>query len=446
MNPRDIHNLVSKLYPFGYSVVSAENDRAIPVFLEELDFDIVEIPSGHEHNGWMVPLDWRVIRAQIYRGDKPILDGMSSPLAVGALSPPFSGTVSLSELKKHIYYSDERPDAIPYHWTNLYRPAERDWAFCVKKSFYDSLSEGEYRVEIETSEKPGSMKILDFTLPGKSSKTILLNGHNCHPWQANDDLSGCAIGIAVMQALQKREYRKYSYRLVIAPELIGTVHWLAGLNSAQGSFIGAIMLKSLGNEGPLKLQHSFSGVSQLDKAASCVLRHRDPNYVSGPFRTIYGNDETVFDSPGYEIPTISLTRFPFDEYHTDADTPSRLSVHSLDESYDVVLDIINAMEGNETLKFAKQGLVALSHPRYGLYRAAPAPGLDKKKYLEVSRRWNLLMNCLPRELDGSNSTIDLALKYDLPVSEITEYLNEWAIKQLANVVSEDAYVNSSNSE
>lgn len=437
MKKRNILNIVRKLYPQAYSVVSSENDRAISIFLEELDFDIVKIPSGYEHNGWIVPPDWRTIRANLFKDEKLIFDAMSTPLGVGVLSPSYKGKIPLAELKKHLYYSDDCPDAIPYHWTNLYRPAERDWAFCVKKAFFDSLAEGEYRVELETLEQPGTMKVLDFTLPGRSSDTILLNGHNCHPWQANDDLSGCAVGIAVMQALQAREYRKYTYRLVIAPELIGTVHWLAGLGQTNRRFTGAIMLKSVGNSRPLKLQHSFEGVSQLDKAASSVLRQRDPNYISGAFRTIYGNDETVFDSPGYKIPTISLTRFPFVEYHTDADTPERLSSASLGETYDVVLEIIDALEDNETLRFSERGLVALSHPRYRLYRAAPAPGLDKGEYLEVSRRWNLLMNCLPRELNGSNSAIDLAYKYELPVNEVCAYLNEWMEKRLAFPVSGD---------
>jgi aminopeptidase-like protein len=431
---RNILDIVRNLYPYAYSVVSSENDLAISKFLQELDFEIVEIRSGCELNGWIVPPEWISIRANLFKDEKLILDAMSSPLGVGVLSPSYAGKMLLPELRKHLFYSDDNPDAIPYHWMNLYRPAEKDWAFCVKKSFFDSLTEGEYRVELETLEQPGTMKVLDFTLPGMSSDTILLNGHNCHPWQANDDLSGCAVGIALMQALQMRENRKFTYRLVIAPELIGTVHWLAGLKQIDSRFIGAIMLKSVGNSSPLKLQHSFEGISQLDKAAISVLHRRNPSYVSGAFRTIYGNDETVFDSPGYEIPTISLTRFPFSQYHTDADTPDSLSIDSLDETYDVVLEIIDAIEGNEVLKFSGRGLVALSHPRYDLYRAAPAPGLDKGKYLEGSRRWNLLMNCLPRELDGQNSVIDIAYKYKLPVSEVCAYLKQWVEKGLARSI------------
>ena len=432
MNTLSILDIVKKLYPYAYSVVSSENDRAISAFLSELPFDVIEFSSGSEHNGWLIPNDWHVVKANIYKKDELILDAKSSPLGIGILSPSFNGVLSLAQLKKHLYFSSDCPKAIPYHWKNLYRPAEPEWAFCVDKTFYDSLEDGEYHVELETKETPSTLKVFDFVLPGENKETILLNGHNCHPWQANDDISGCAVGIAIMQILQRRKKRKHTYRLVIAPELIGTVHWLASLDQSIASdIIGAVMLKSVGNERQLKLQYSYLGDSQLDKASNNILRRRDPDLVSGAFRTVYGNDETVFDSPGFEIPSISLTRFPFKEYHTDADTPEILSEEALVETRDIVLEIIEALEENETLSFKEKGLVSLSHPRYDLYRAAPAPGMDREEYLEISSRWNLLMNCLPRELDGQTTSIDLADKYNLPVDEVCEYLKQWRDKGLA---------------
>ncbi|MBB4842416.1 aminopeptidase-like protein [Paucibacter oligotrophus] len=430
---RTITDIVRALYPYAYSVVSNDSDRAVAAYKEELPFSVFEVPSGTELNGWLVPNNWRVVRARILHDDRLIHDGALSPLGIGVLSPSFQGRLNRAALREHLYFSEDCPTAIPYHWVNLYRPAQKTWAFCVTKDFYDQLPEGEFEVDLVTEEFPGTMKVLDFLLPGESKETILLNGHNCHPWQANDDLSGCAVAIHVLQELQKWPSRKFSYRVVIAPELIGTVHWLDQLDMQAQPITGAIMLKSVGNERPLKLQHSFNGNTQLDKAALSVLTGHLGSFESGPFRTIYGNDETVFDSPGFEIPSISLTRFPFTEYHTDADTPELLSEAALQQTGRVVLDIIRALENNLTLRFAARGLVALSHARYQLYRAAPAPGLDREAYLESSRKWNLLMNCLPRELDGRHSAIDLAHKYGLPVLEVCEYLAQWEAKQLAIV-------------
>lgn len=428
---RTITDIVRTLFPYAYSVVSSDSDRAIEAYKNELPFSVLEVPSGTELNGWLVPNNWRVVRAHILYEGRLIHDGAASPLGVGVLSPSFRGRLSRAALCEHLFFSEDCPTALPYHWVNLYRPAQKTWAFCVTKDFYDNLPEGEFEVDLVTEEFPGTMKVLDFLLPGESNETILLNGHNCHPWQANDDLSGCAVAIHVLQELRKWPRRKYSYRVVIGPELIGTVHWLDHYDMRAQPITGAIMLKSVGNQHPLKLQHSFDGQTQLDKAALSVLTSHLGSFESGPFRTIYGNDETVFDSPGFEIPSISLTRFPFAEYHTDADTPELLSERALQQTSQIVLDIIRALENNLILRFTARGLVALSHPRYQLYRAAPAPGLDREAYLDISRKWNLLMNCLPRELNGRHSAIDLAHKYDLPVLEVCEYLEQWEVKQLA---------------
>lgn len=435
MTDDNLMALIDKLYPYAYSVVSPENDRAISVFCSELPFKVHEFSSGSEVNGWVVPNEWVPVRANIFKDGKSILNALDSPLGVGVLSPSFKGSLTHIELKKHLFYSDIVPLAIPYHWSNLYRPAQKSWAICVKKSFYDDLRDGEYDVDLKVVERASTMKVLDFCLPGASEETILINAHNCHPWQANDDISGCAIGIAVMKMLEKESYRKYTYRLIIAPELIGTAHWLSNIGGSAKKIIGAVMLKSLGNNSQLKLQHSFDGFSQLDKVASNIIGMRNKDFISGPFRSIYGNDETVFDSPGYEIPSISLTRYPFLEYHTDADTPSVLSSSALIESVEILREIITGLEKSETLKFKEKGLVALSHPKYDLYCPAPAPGLDKEACSELAGRWNYFMNCLPRELTGENSAIDLAYKYELPIDQVCEYLRKWKAKGLAGAIN-----------
>lgn len=423
--------LVERLYPFTYSVVGPGNDAAIPAFLAELPFRICEYPSGADCNGWIVPPAVIPIKATLMRGRALVYDGLGSPLGVPALCPSVRMDLTLDELAPHLFSSEENPDAIPYHWTNLYRPGEKIWGFCLPKTLRDSLAPGRYSIEIETETKPGTMKVFDYILPGESSKTILLNAHNCHPFQANDDISGCAIGIAVMQRLRTISKRRFSYRLVIAPELIGTAHWLEGLGREAESLSATIMLKSLGNAAPLKLQNSFSGSAAIDRAAHHAMRHRFSDYLSGPFRTVYGNDETVFEAPGYEIPSISLTRFPFSSYHTDADRPETLSTAALQESLDVVLDIVEAMESDLVFKGTAHGLVSLSNPRYDLYRAAPAPGIDCESYPEINARWNLLMNCLPRLLDGRTGLLEIADRHRLPVREVREYVERWAEKGLA---------------
>jgi aminopeptidase-like protein len=231
--------------------------------------------------------------------------------------------------------------------------------------------------------------------------------------------------------LAKRPSRRFSYRLVIAPELIGTVFWLDKLGETARQLRYTIMLKSVGNSRPLKLQESYTGDARIDHAAHYVFRSRFRQYDSGRFRTIYGNDETVFEAPGYEIPSISLTRFPFFGYHTDLDTPESLDEGALQDAIDTTLAIIDVMEKDISPRFLLKGLVSLSSPRYDLYRAAPAPGVDKEDYSAVNARWNLLMNCLPRELDGKTPLLDIAKRYELPLDEVYDYVTRWIEKSLA---------------
>lgn len=429
-----IKELVAKLYPYAYSVTGEGNDLAVPAYLSELPFVVHEFESGRELNGWAVAPAWRVHKALIKRSGQIVYDGSASPLGVITLSQSFVGRVDLDTLKQHLYFSDDCPEAIVYHWTALYRPQERSWGFCVPRTLWETLQQGFYDVELLTEEAPGTMKVLDYLLPGESSETVLLNAHNCHPFQANDDISGCAVGIRVMQALARQPSRRYSYRLVIAPELIGTAFWLESLGDAAADLRYAIMLKSVGNCAALKLQESYTGMSAIDTAAHRVFTAQYGSYVSGAFRTIYGNDETVFEAPGYEIPSISLTRYPFVGYHTSQDTPDSLDEDALGDTLHTVMSILETMEKNVTLKFVVKGLVALSHPRYDLYRAAPAPGIDRKEYVASNARWNLLMNCLPRELDGTRPLMEISEKYDLPLDELHGYVMRWVEKGLVSSV------------
>ncbi len=435
-----IQDLVARLFPFAYSVTGQGNDDAIAVFQDELPFVVNEYSSGADLNGWVVAPAWSVQKAEIRKSGQLVYDGTASPLGVITLSESFTGSVTLSELKAHLFYSDEAPDAIVYHWTALYRPQEKDWGFCVPKRLYDSLSDGDYDIDLQTTETPGTMKVLDYHLPGDSDQTILFNAHNCHPFQANDDISGAAVGIDIMKRLAAFPIRRYSYRLVIAPELIGTAFWLDGLDKTDAANLSyTVMLKSVGNDAPLKLQESFTGQSLIDRAAHQVFGERFGSYESGPFRTIYGNDETVFEAPGYEIPSVSLTRVPFFGYHTDLDTPDRLSEARLGETVDLVVDICKVLEAqpkNIRLMRKFSGLICLSHPRYDLYLKAPAPGIDHGEYTDKMANWNRLMNTFPRYLDGKTELAEIAARYDIDFNELYDYAMRWVEKGLAEVVGE----------
>jgi aminopeptidase-like protein len=430
----NIIDLVKRLFPYGYSVVGSENDKAIQAFQNELPFRIYKYRSGMELNGWIIPNGFKVIKAMIRKDNIMIYDATDSPLGVPVLSDSYTGSMTLDELKPHLF-SAEKDGAIPYHWSNLYRTNQKEWGFCIPRVIKDKLTPGVYDINLETVEYISEMKVMVYSLPGKTEKTIILNAHNCHPFQANDDISGVAVGIEVMRLLRTIPDRRYTYKLMVAPELFGPMFWLDELDKSESSkIIGGIMLKSLGNDNNLKLQEGFTGKSPLDNMAHYVFKENYNDYESGLFRTIYGNDETVFESPPYLIPSISITRWPFPEYHTDYDTPEKLSENCLQESIDVVFQICKGLECNRIYKVNFSGLVCLS--KYNLYKSVPVVGNSGVDYSSLPGRWNQLMNGLPSCLDGKTDLLSISQKYNLPLHEVAEYLKEWELNLLVKDVSD----------
>ena len=426
-----IHNIIKKLYPFDYSIVGKGNDLAIKKFKKFLPFKIHNFKSGQEYNGWKIPNEWILNRGIIKDENKKIIfDAKNKKFGVPAYSVSFRGKVDGVDLKSKIYFSKTLKKATPYNWSGLYRFEKNFWGFCMNKEEYLKIKNKKYFVEISTKTKKSNMRVLEYTLPGSSNDTIIINAHNCHPYQANDDISGCAVGIKLFQELKKIKKRKFTYTLLIAPELVGPVFWLKKNKNKINNFKYAVLLKSVGNKNTIKLQHSSTGNSEIDNLAIKYLKNSKVKFNSGEFRSIYGNDEIIFDSPGYNIRTISLTRYPFKEYHTDFDTPERISNKHLNGSYNLLKNIIFDFEKHTRFKNLVKGTVALSNPKYNLYLKAYSPGIDKIKYTNNMRDWNLLMNNLTNYIDKNISLEQIARMHKLNLKLLFKYVQKWEEKKL----------------
>ena len=424
-------DLVQTLYPFEYSIVGNGNDDAASVLKAMLDFQVLEWPSGSEINGWLVPPAMTVECAEIWRDGDLVYDAKVSPLGVPAQSDSFSGEMCLEDLLPHLFSNPEMPDAIPAHWSRLYRPDEPLWGICMTDHLRQTLPRGTYNVKLVTHRYPGTMKVFLFEPPGQSKERWLFNAHNCHPYQANDDMSGVAVGIELMRQLSTMPNRHYTYQLLVAPELLGPIFWLDSLSSEDlGLLRGTVMLKSVGNERSLRFQRSFDEASLICRAGDRAFKERYGTYDAGPFRGVYGNDETVFEAPPFQVPSITLTRWPFDEYHTDLDTPDRVSEDRLQDCLETALAICRILEMDRTYVPKFRGLVSLS--RHGLYRPATlnASGVD---FGSVEMRWFRLMNTLPSLLGAGLDLLAVAEDFNLPIEEIHDYLMRWVEEGLVKV-------------
>jgi len=221
--------ILKRISGLSVAPVSDSADKQNEILLGELPFKVIKFKSGLEHNGWTVPYKWEVKKALIKKDGKIIYDGTKHPLCVIGSSESFKGKIDLVELKKHLFFKKDAPKNIVYHCDLYYKPFLKNWGFSVPYELYESLSGGEYEIDLETVHEKGEMKVLEYIHKGRKKDTIVFNAHNCHAAQLNDGPSGYVVFIEAMKRLLKMGKTKFSYRLIIAPEHIGTIFYTANL-------------------------------------------------------------------------------------------------------------------------------------------------------------------------------------------------------------------------
>ena len=422
--------ILTDLTPLDRAVCSRGYDRTVEYLCEELPFRMISIPSSFQHNGWVIPPSWDVEEARIVKDGHTVYNGANHPLGVIALSSSFSGKVSLEVLKSHLHYDHRDPDSIPFHYRQQFRSWSRDWGFCLPKRIFDQLVPGEYEVIIRTAETPGAMKILECKHQGALDSTIVLGGNLDHAGVANDGLAGCVVGMEVLRRLQGRR-TKFSYKLVLSPGIIGSELYLAGLTQVERSqLLEGIFLEMLGSATPLAVQDSRRDMVSTLHALRGSLDALGLPYRTGPFESIIVNDEYVWEN--YGIPMLSLSRFPYPEYHSSRDNVEIIREESLNDAVEALIGTVERLEASPIVLKKFVGNICLSNPQYDLYvdygQIALGDSLSEQR-----RRLRHLMDFIPA-LDRPVSVKALADHIGLEEGEALEYLGRWAEKGLIDLV------------
>jgi aminopeptidase-like protein len=304
--------------------------------------------------------------------------------------------MSLAELKPHLFTIPEQPDAIPYR-TSYYSEM---WGFCLSHQQLLALPDGEYEVCIDSALTAGRLTYAECCLPGESPDEVIVSTHVCHPSLACDNLSGIAVATFLARHLLAGP-RRYSYRFLFTPGMIGSLTWLA-LNEAHLFRIRhGLILTNLGDSGPLTYKKSRRGDTEIDQAVVNVLRHSGRKYDVREFEP-WGYDERQFCSPGINLPVGRLSRTPhgeFPEYHTSKDDLSFLQAASLGEALTSCVAIVRALEGNRVyVNQSPKGEPQLG--RRGLYRAVG--GSMEARAREIALLWLLNLS------DGRHSVLDIS--------------------------------------
>ncbi len=319
----DVLAVLERTYLLDRHAATADSWKALEILGEYLDLEIHSFPSGTECFTWRVPPGWAVDRAEIRLGDRVLLRHADHPLTVQPYSDSFSGRVGRDELLKHLVWSEARPDAYAYRAQLAYQTdLRRDWQMSLPWAVVRDLPEGDYEIDLRTRFFDGAMPVGEAVLEGDSPHSILIVAHICHPGIADDGLSGAVTGIRLMRWLSALPRRRYTYRLLLPVETIGSIAWLWKRSDLLPHLAAGMVLESLGNAAPFAWKRSYPGDTPIDRIARHVAR-RFGDIEERDFRDKVGNDELVFGDPDFAVPMVGLQRWPYPDTTPATTLPPR---------------------------------------------------------------------------------------------------------------------------
>jgi aminopeptidase-like protein len=402
-----MYQLMKEIYPICRSITGDGFRQTMKILQKHIPLTIHEVPSGKKVFDWTIPKEWNIRDAYVKNSNGvKVIDFKRSNLHVLQYSVPVKMTLSLEELKKHLYTNIDHPEWIPYR-TSYYK---EQWGFCLSQSTLESLKDGTYEVMIDSSLEQGGLTYGEYYIQGKSKEEILLSCHSCHPSLCNDNLSGIVLSVFLAKILSQTSLR-YSYRFLFIPGAIGSITWLS-LNEKKVSKIKhGLVIACVGDPGGFHYKKSRNGNAEIDQAVIHELKHSGQEFHIREFSP-YGYDERQYSSPGFNLPVGSLSRTPhgqFPQYHTSADNLEFVQPEFLASSFKQYVNVLKLLENNK--KFINQNPKCEPQlGKRGLYRTMG--GQTDEPINELAMLWVLNLS------DGKNSLLDIAERSGLPFDVI----------------------------
>lgn len=423
---RELHKFAADLYPICRSITGDGIRRTLDSIQKKIPLRTVDVPSGTPVFDWTVPKEWNIRDAYIKGADgKRVVDFQKCNLHLLNYSTPVDATMSLREIKPHLFTLPDKPDWIPYR-TSYY---QENWGFCLSDNQMHTLEDGNYDVCVDSTLEDGRLTYGECYLPGRSDDEVLISCHACHPSLANDNLSGIVVATFLAQLLSGRDLR-YSYRFLFIPGTIGAITWLAQNREAAGRIRHGLVLTCIGDAGGFHYKKSRGGNAVIDRATAHVLRHCGESAEILEFSP-YGYDERQYCSPGFNLPVGCLMRSvwgSFPEYHTSADNLDFIQPLQLARSLSVSAGIIDVLE-NDARYYNQNPYCEPQLGKRNLYRSTGGDAIDN----EVSARlWVLNLS------DGEHSLLDIAERSGLPFSAIHSAAELLSESGLLSTVSAEA--------
>jgi aminopeptidase-like protein len=404
----ELYEFAAKLFPICRSITGRGMRNTLHRIQEAIPLTLHEVPTGTAVFDWIVPKEWNIRDAYIKDSSGcRVVDFQKSNLHVVNYSIPVHATMSLEQLRPHLFAIPEHPDWVPYR-TSYYK---EDWGFCLSYNQLLALEEGEYEVCIDSTLEDGCLTYGEYYLPGRSTEEILVSCHACHPSLANDNLSGVTVATFLAKYLSGCDLR-YSYRFLFIPGTIGAITWLAQNREQTERIRNGLVLTCVGDGGKFHYKRSRRGDAEIDRVAAIVLRHCGEEGELMDFSP-YGYDERQYCSPGFNLPVGCLMRSvwgTFPEYHTSADNLNFLDPCSLANSLRACLAMFEVLEENR-ICINKSPYCEPQLGRRNLYRSTGGESIEAQV---TARLWVLNFS------DGMHSLLDIAERSGLSFPAIRD--------------------------
>ena len=330
---------ITDLFPVNRSLTGQGVDFTINYFKKiNPEFSVINFKSGKKVFDWIIPKVWIINDAYLkHESGKKYAEFKKNNLHLVGYSAPVNKIISKKELLEKIFSLKNQPNLIPYV-TSYYK---EDWGFCLSENEKRKLPDGKYKVFIDSEFCSGSLKVAEAFLRGKKKKEIFFSTYFCHPSMANDNLSGLSILNAIIKFLKEFDSLKYSYRFVMLPETIGSIAYLSKkYKELKKNVICGFNLSCLGISGEYSLVKTRYGDKLCDEALEAALINKKTKIYSYLDR---GSDERQYCHPKIDLPVCNFSKkkfHNFKEYHTSADNLKFITKKGLNESFQILKNII----------------------------------------------------------------------------------------------------------
>lgn len=428
-----LKDVLAEFLPLHRTLASDDMDKTLEIIgsylPENANYQIETFPPLTPAWTWYIPERYEVTKAYLEteEGEK-IVDFQDNNLHLVSYSLPIDKIVSWEELEPHLYFNENLPHTIPWK----FKYYERDWGFCLSKNQFDQLPrdkryhaviDAEFITDPQKGFKVATAVIHPKGGPNPDAGEMFIMAHTCHPNQANDDAAGVVTAIEVARRLCSNPLPtgSMSVRFWFGPETIGTIAYLANHEDRIPDIRAGIFIEMTGNDNTLALQRSRQNESLIDRIVHHVLTKYNCQFREGVFAEIIANDERVLNGPGINVPTISITRYPYPEYHTSDDNLSIIHEDKLIESAKMIEKIIRMYATNYYPVRKFRGPVFLSG--YGLY-------VDWQDDWELNRNIEKIM----MRFEGEQSVFDIVEELDLDYWDARKYIEKFRMNDLIDAV------------